>query len=426
MKFNQKGFSLVQVLIASGLVAVVSLGVAQLMVDSARIAKANKNNIDQTMVYSSITKTISKEGACKTALAGNVFKDNPKLDQPVTLTMPDGTVYKSGQKIDNTDLKIKKLYLKKFSGPQPGPSTGTQIYLTELYTQLEATGANIIGGNLYSEQKVGAFYVTTNASNVIQECNSETSVAYLCDKMGGIHNASTNDCEIKPDPKEVCNVVGGTFKSGKCDLKVTSGSGTASCKKDGRVVAKHGETVTLSPSSYSCWYTKTTYQCFDGKLVKQYSKRYRRCSCFTGETMVRMHDGSLKRIDKVKVGDRVLGDNRMVNNVIDIEVPTLHNRKLYSFNDDKKYFVTPEHPFRSERGWVSIDPEMTKLEHPSADLVDTKALRVGDKIYLYSGEVVEIQKINSIEDNPDRPVYNLILDGNNTYYANDYLVHNKP
>ena len=36
-----------------------------------------------------------------------------------------------------------------------------------------------------------------------------------------------------------------------------------------------------------------------------------------------------------------------------------------------------------------------------------------------------VSSIEGVAADPDTVVYNLLLDGNNTYFANDYLVHNK-
>ncbi|MDP7320686.1 MAG: hypothetical protein QF441_08770 [Bacteriovoracaceae bacterium] len=67
---------------------------------------------------------------------------------------------------------------------------------------------------------------------------------------------------------------------------------------------------------------------------------------------------------------------------------------------------------------------MTALEHEF--LVDDYPLDIGDEVFRYMSEPIPLRSYDSKNDDPDRKVYNLLLDGNNTYYANDYLVHNKP
>lgn len=143
-------------------------------------------------------------------------------------------------------------------------------------------------------------------------------------------------------------------------------------------------------------------------------------SCFTPETLVTLHNGEKRRIDEVVIGDRVLGENGEINTVLGIETPQLGERKLYGFNGDKA-FVTAEHPFMTTEGWKSIDPELTFLENPN---LKVSTLQIGDVLVTEEKEVL-IYSINSEVSDKNSIVYNLVLDGNNTYYADGYLVHNK-
>jgi len=126
----------------------------------------------------------------------------------------------------------------------------------------------------------------------------------------------------------------------------------------------------------------------------------------------------------------------------------LGSRKLYSFNDGPA-FVTPEHPFMTRAGWKSMAPDATFAENNS---FKAGALKVGDELVKLetvttrpkpvsaafggamptsSVEVVVETKLAPLESttphdgDPFMTVYNLRLDGNHTYFANNYLVHNK-
>jgi hypothetical protein len=63
---------------------------------------------------------------------------------------------------------------------------------------------------------------------------------------------------------------------------------------------------------------------------------------------------------------------------------------------------------------------MTKLE---IDL-DTTELKVGDVLVRNDG-VEEIESLSYIRGKYNTPLFNFSLDGDNTYFANGYLVHNK-
>ncbi len=139
----------------------------------------------------------------------------------------------------------------------------------------------------------------------------------------------------------------------------------------------------------------------------------------------------------------MIGQNGAINRVRAIETPKLRDRLLYALNDDR-YFVTASHPFLTEDGWKAIDPAGTYREH---QLRDVGRLQVGDRIMMLSGvlaavgtgsgfaaqesaveidtEPFMVERIDGTSADPELTVYNLLLDGNHTYFANDLLVHNR-
>ena len=132
-----------------------------------------------------------------------------------------------------------------------------------------------------------------------------------------------------------------------------------------------------------------------------------------------------KEIKDIEIGDFVQGETS-VNQVIDIEKPDLGTRLLYSLNDGP-YFVTEEHPFKTEDGWKSINPKQTYEEHYDLYNIDfeegVKELKEGDVLITSNGKE-ELKSIKWKCAN-EQTVYNLKLSGDHTYYADGYLVHNK-
>ncbi len=148
-------------------------------------------------------------------------------------------------------------------------------------------------------------------------------------------------------------------------------------------------------------------------------------SCFIAGTKVSMADGTFKNIEYVKVGDKIKG-HKEDNTVIKLDPTSLGDRKLYSFNDNKHYFFTSEHPFMTEEGWKSIKPEKTK-ERDGVELYEQLKgeLKVGDKLVTDNG-LVEIINIDSKEMNsPEMSLYNFNVSNDNSYIADGYIVHNK-
>ncbi len=141
--------------------------------------------------------------------------------------------------------------------------------------------------------------------------------------------------------------------------------------------------------------------------------------CFIADTQVTMADGSKKNIQDVQIGDVLKGETTN-NTVLGYHQPTLDDGKLYGFNGDEA-FVTAEHPFMTTEGWKSINPEKTKIEH--IGLLVTQ-LEVGDELVTEQGTIT-VTSIESKDAPTTTKLYNFILDGDHTYYADGYLVHNK-
>jgi hypothetical protein len=162
-------------------------------------------------------------------------------------------------------------------------------------------------------------------------------------------------------------------------------------------------------------------------------------SCFTGDTRVTLADGEEKSIEGVRTGDLVLGRSGRANRVIGIERPLLGDRKLFAFNGGAP-FVTAEHPIMTTAGWKAIDPEATAAENP---FLVVGRLMLNDVLVILkecavavgaaeSAEIVEpvlesisLIRLEESHADPGMPVYNLLLDGDHTYFANGLLVHNK-
>lgn len=130
-----------------------------------------------------------------------------------------------------------------------------------------------------------------------------------------------------------------------------------------------------------------------------------------------------------------------VNRVMEIERPLLGQRHLYALNEST-FFVTAEHPFMTEEGWKSIDPPALTAE---GSTLPVGKLTVGDRLLTLAAVAVPVDggssaraeafdmrveavALHSLVGQPADPatqLYNLRLDGNHTYFANDLLAHNK-
>ncbi len=164
-------------------------------------------------------------------------------------------------------------------------------------------------------------------------------------------------------------------------------------------------------------------------------------SCFTAGTLIAMANGTSRPIERVLAGDLVLGGAGRVNRVMEIERPLLGQRHLYALNESA-FFVTAEHPFMTEEGWKSINPSALTAE---GSALPVGRLAVGDRLLTLAAVAVPVGVGGSVRAeavdvridaialesllgqaaDPMIQLYNLRLDGDHTYFANDLLVHNK-
>lgn len=153
--------------------------------------------------------------------------------------------------------------------------------------------------------------------------------------------------------------------------------------------------------------------------------------CFVGEAQVLMSDLTTKPISEVVVGDFVLGNDGVTNEVIEVRVREVEG-KFYAFNG-VDYFVTPSHPFLTNEGWKSMDVSLAQTKYPELNVTQ---LEVGDELVMYNAETETYyeQQIFAInEETVEQTVFNLNVsgsdtpdkDGNDTYIVNGYVVHNK-
>ena len=75
----------------------------------------------------------------------------------------------------------------------------------------------------------------------------------------------------------------------------------------------------------------------------------------------------------------------------------------------------------TKEGWKAFDLDIAKSLNPDLDFAGT--LKVGDVLIKTNGKEEVLLKYSSRME--ETTVYNLKVDGDSTYYADGYLVHNK-
>lgn len=126
--------------------------------------------------------------------------------------------------------------------------------------------------------------------------------------------------------------------------------------------------------------------------------------CFTGNTLVKMYDGSHKKISDIVIGDLVMSKEGGFNEVLYVESLKNTMWDMYSPSSDYLPFITVNHPiYVYDRLSLSIS--------------------VKNKVnYYWLGNMVYFNPISirPLLENPNEMVYNLWLDGDATYTVNGY------
>lgn len=136
--------------------------------------------------------------------------------------------------------------------------------------------------------------------------------------------------------------------------------------------------------------------------------------CFVAGTLVNMSDWTYKRIEDIKVGDRVASFTDDLTfykgDVTDVMEPRVEHTRKITFNNGQTVRVSDEHPFFTPSGWKKA-----------------YELKPGTKAYGFNGQGgLDVTVINVQEDVGDETVYNFTVGehGEGTYIANSILVHN--
>jgi hypothetical protein len=155
--------------------------------------------------------------------------------------------------------------------------------------------------------------------------------------------------------------------------------------------------------------------------------------CFSPNTLILMADGNKKKIIDIKEGDLVQGLNGP-NRVLKLLTFRLDTNKLHGFNGIAP-FVTSCHPIKTAKGWAAFNPEYLKNHWPE-DWNTLCKENNGPVVPIDETAIIGFWKNNNsvfeaiadhtcVELPEDYQVYNLMLDNDHTFVANDVLVHNK-
>jgi len=142
-------------------------------------------------------------------------------------------------------------------------------------------------------------------------------------------------------------------------------------------------------------------------------------SCFIAGTSIDMADGSSKNIEDIIVGDEVNTQDGSLDTVIHVHDIPEGLKTLVTIND--RITCTDSHPFLTEEGWKSFNPEASKPTYEEYG-IEIDQLEVGDNLITVNG-LEEVTNLSSREE--VAKVYNFTTDQTHTYLVDGIVTHNK-
>jgi len=149
------------------------------------------------------------------------------------------------------------------------------------------------------------------------------------------------------------------------------------------------------------------------------AERETETSCFVAGTPIDMAGGGFKNIEHIAVGDEVNTQNGSLDTVTFVHDIPEALRTLVTIND--RITCTDSHPFLTEDGWKSCNPEASKPTYEEYD-IEIGQLRVGDNLVTVNG-LEEVTELISREELAK--VYNFTTDRTHTYLVDGVVAHNK-
>ncbi|MFG1482858.1 type II secretion system protein [Halobacteriovorax sp. HFRX-2_2] len=163
---NNSGFTLLEIVMAAGLLAIIALGFARFMKTQMKSTKTAINQTELNNYANAIKAYMGKPGTCKRSLAKlGKLENDLILDE---IVRPDGKAkYTIGDKISSTSFVLSSMYITNF---YVNKVEGQDFHRAELKLNLELSrmSDNAYGGKTIIKRFEVDLFV--NDSNRVEDC----------------------------------------------------------------------------------------------------------------------------------------------------------------------------------------------------------------------------------------------------------------
>lgn len=247
---NKKGITLVEIVIASGLLGLVSMGVMQLNQSMMKGQATAEVKFEGIELKRQVLMTLSDKQACENSLMGVSLGSNISSIKNSNNTI----VYEVGRKYGSNTLLLKSILVKD------GSDLGSGMREAQLLLEFEKLKKSTYGSKIRtytSSLKVKAASGTSPITECYDDTNNiiATAIEEACLSLGGSWDSLLKKCSINCGPGEViqatekgsltcvsageisCLSLGGNWNNtlSKCNLKCALGEALQETK-DGTLV----------------------------------------------------------------------------------------------------------------------------------------------------------------------------------------------
>lgn len=205
MKLSKSGFSLVQVMIAVGLLGMIAVGVMQVSKQMQTTAVSGETSVEEIQLITHISTVLIDSDSCRETFRGLELGKPIDSIKRVKMTGEKLEVFKAGEKYGNRSLLLKEMTLTGTEGDET-------LELTLERIKAGVSGAKEIKKRIPLKLVMKDGKVTdcfNDLSNV-----TENSIKKSCESVGAEYDPTTQKCKnlkLNGDEAQIC--VSGNCKS---------------------------------------------------------------------------------------------------------------------------------------------------------------------------------------------------------------------
>ena len=252
MKTNQRGFSLIEIIVAVAILGVVSLGFSTMISQMLGAQKNVQARQDLASLVNEVQTLFAVSTACETALIpGTNFDFNlAKAPYPAPTGAPpfsfNGLPFRfkvnSDTLADATNLQGYELIANRVqlvNALSVGTTaTGSSIYKAQMIGQFSPKASSSGGLKDFNTKVLVTGYLTVSSAGIITSCSSDnfqeiSKATSICTGLGGTMS-TTGKCEFPTTTlssqalSSICSAFNGKFDGTHCTLAASTGSGGSS------------------------------------------------------------------------------------------------------------------------------------------------------------------------------------------------------